>query len=278
MLEIFGLTFLCYINRKNAVAVGKSGGGAIGLTLVLWIGLEFVGAFIGGIAQLGFGIYILALIFAAIGGAASYVITKKPSKNQGMQYTPDNQHNPLQANIPQPQGGGGPDLQAGVLKQNKFCVRCGQPLEAGTAFCGGCGAPVGAMTQPNVAAPIAPPVSPPTVEAETPIVPEPESQPIPIPCTHEYKHFTCMKCGEKAPKSQLVSQGTRKQNQYTYEDYAAETAEEAKYFLEQTSIAKPNYYVMVHTPEGEWAGTKTVFSSHGFAISNTIYHCGNATR
>ena len=43
MLEIFGLTFLCYINRKNAVAVGKSGGGAIGLTLVLWNGWNLWG-------------------------------------------------------------------------------------------------------------------------------------------------------------------------------------------------------------------------------------------
>lgn len=94
------------------------------------------------------------------------------------------------------------------------------------------------------------------VEGQPPLTPEPAPQPAAVSCAHEYKHFTCVKCGEKAPKPQLASEGIRKQNAYTYEDYTAQTAEEARYFLERTTIEQPLYYVMVHTPEGDWGKDK----------------------
>lgn len=98
--------------------------------------------------------------------------------------------------------------------------------------------------------------SEPVVEAQAPYTVEPEPPPAPMPCAHVYKHFICEKCGERAPKPQLVSEGIRKQNQYTYEDYSAKSAEEARYFLEQTIVSAPLYYVMVHTSEGDWGKDK----------------------
>ncbi len=79
---------------------------------------------------------------------------------------------------------------------------------------------------------------------------------LPAACSHEYRHFTCTKCGEKAPKPLLVSLGKSVQDQYTYEYYRASSAEEAKYFLEQTAVTQPLYYVMVETPEGKWGRDK----------------------
>lgn len=78
----------------------------------------------------------------------------------------------------------------------------------------------------------------------------------PSECTHQYKHFVCIKCGEKAPKPVLAALGTARQNQYTYEYYRATSAEEAKYFLEQTKVTLPLYYMMVETPEGKWGRDK----------------------
>ncbi len=75
-------------------------------------------------------------------------------------------------------------------------------------------------------------------------------------CAHQFKHFVCTKCGEKAPKPVLMPLGTRTNNQYTYEYYRADSAEEAKYFLEQTQVTKPLYYVMVDTPQGKWGRDK----------------------
>lgn len=407
MLEIIGLILLCNVNKKNAVAAGKSGGGAIGMTIGLWIGLEMVGAFIGGAADLGMGSYILALVFGAVGGIASYAIAKTPSKKPGIQNS-TGQYGPAQTYIPQPQGFAGAFPQAGN-PQSRFCIRCGHQLAAGVKFCPYCGMAVNPGAQPNPvrvapaaqpvpfpAAPVHPapvpdkpyegqPIQPPKVkkqsnlfyafavqgpafgmagggdivkekaqklredygpakdmelkivrpgmwnasvqnnstggvisvsysfnafkdeirkyllkenipagaiengiklcddnspqlsnpmsgvfvmgipivlesrpdaEAQTPRPAEPVPPSAPTPCTHDYKHFTCVICGEKAPKPQLASEGIRKQNQHTYEDYTAKSAEEARYFLEQTSVAAPLYYVMVHTPEGDWGRDK----------------------
>jgi ribosomal protein S27E len=80
--------------------------------------------------------------------------------------------------------------------------------------------------------------------------------PAPAGCIHEYKHFTCKKCGAKAPKPSLTSLGTQRRNQYTYEYYRASSPEEARYFLDQTYITLPLYYVMVETPEGTWGRDK----------------------
>lgn len=78
----------------------------------------------------------------------------------------------------------------------------------------------------------------------------------PAECIHEYKHFVCIKCGAKAPKPSLTALGTKTQNQYTYEYYRASCSEEARYFLDQTYITLPLYYVMVETPEGKWGRDK----------------------
>jgi predicted RNA-binding Zn-ribbon protein involved in translation (DUF1610 family) len=78
----------------------------------------------------------------------------------------------------------------------------------------------------------------------------------PVACTHQYRHFVCAKCGEKAPKPILASRGTKKQDQYTYEYYSAANAEEAKHFLELTQVLLPLHYVMVETPEGKWGRDK----------------------
>lgn len=39
----------------------------------------------------------------------------------------------------------------------------------------------------------------------------------------------------------------------TYEMYQAKTAQEAKEFLATKVVAQPLYYVVVETPEGNWA-------------------------
>ena len=77
MIEIFVLTLLCNKNSKNAKLRGKSGGGAVGYTLALWIGGEILGGIIGGVANMGMGAYLLAIGFAVFGGIVSYRISKK---------------------------------------------------------------------------------------------------------------------------------------------------------------------------------------------------------
>lgn len=76
------------------------------------------------------------------------------------------------------------------------------------------------------------------------------------PCSHQFHNYVCTKCEEKAPKPQLTALGIRSQGQYTYEYYRAESVKEAKYFLEQTEVFKPFYYVMVETPQGKWGRDK----------------------
>lgn len=84
-------------------------------------------------------------------------------------------------------------------------------------------------------------------------------------CVNEYKHFVCAKCGEKAPKPSLTALGTRRHNQYTYEYYRASGPEEARFFLEQTEVTLPLYYVMVETPEGKWGRDKDGIFLEGLA-------------
>lgn len=121
MLEILGLILLCNVNSKNAVKRGRNPGAFVVLTLALWIGMEILGAGIGAAADLEMGMYGLAILFAAIGAVASYLITKncKPGT-----YT-----NPLQA----PANGAAP--------QGGFCPMCGTAFEAGSTVCANCGAP-----------------------------------------------------------------------------------------------------------------------------------------
>ncbi|MDR0593249.1 MAG: hypothetical protein LBG60_08365, partial [Bifidobacteriaceae bacterium] len=77
MLEIIAIMLLSNANSRAAKARGRSGGGAVGYTLGLWFGLEILGALIGAAAVSSQGpvlVYVFALIFALIGGGASWAI------------------------------------------------------------------------------------------------------------------------------------------------------------------------------------------------------------
>lgn len=76
MLEILMITLLCKANKKNALERGRKPGGFIALTIILWLVLEFIGAFIGALLDIGYGIYVLALVFAGIGALISYLAAK----------------------------------------------------------------------------------------------------------------------------------------------------------------------------------------------------------
>lgn len=77
MLEIVAIVLLVRANKKNALERGRRPGGFIALTLVLWIGLEIIGAVIGTLAGAEYlGIIFIGLAFAGIGGLISYLVTK----------------------------------------------------------------------------------------------------------------------------------------------------------------------------------------------------------
>ncbi len=76
MLEILFIIYLCKKNAAAAVERGRKPGGFIALTVLLWVGMEFLGGFIGGLADLGTGTYLLALGMAVAGGVISGVIAK----------------------------------------------------------------------------------------------------------------------------------------------------------------------------------------------------------
>ena len=83
MLEILGIILLCNINKKNVVKKGRKPGSFIAITIGLWIGLEIVGAGLGTALQLGLGTYLLAILFAIIGGVISFVIAKNAAPQPG---------------------------------------------------------------------------------------------------------------------------------------------------------------------------------------------------
>ena len=76
MLEIWAMMLLCNKNKANALARGRKPGGFVGLTVTLWIGMELLGIVIGVAAELGMATYLLAILFAALGGLISYLIAK----------------------------------------------------------------------------------------------------------------------------------------------------------------------------------------------------------
>ena len=41
--------------------------------------------------------------------------------------------------------------------------------------------------------------------------------------------------------------------QFSYEIYKSDTAEAARQFLEHHNVGEPQHYVVVETPEGNWA-------------------------
>jgi hypothetical protein len=77
MLEIIAINILVNANRNNAIGRGRKPGGFVALTWALWIGMEFIGGILGAlIGAEPLGIYLMALLFAAIGGIISYQIAK----------------------------------------------------------------------------------------------------------------------------------------------------------------------------------------------------------
>lgn len=80
MLEILGIVLLINKNKANALARGKKPGLYMALTLILWLGMEFLGGFIGGLLELDTATYFLALALGLTGGLISYIIAKSGGK------------------------------------------------------------------------------------------------------------------------------------------------------------------------------------------------------
>ena len=76
MLEIFGIIMLCKANKKNALARGKRPGGFIALTIILWVGMELFGFFIGALTEIEYGSIIFGYGFAGLGALISFLIAK----------------------------------------------------------------------------------------------------------------------------------------------------------------------------------------------------------
>lgn len=76
MLEIFAVIALANKNKKNALERGRRPGIFMAMTYLLWFGLEIAGAIIGAFLELGYGIYLVALGMAGIGGLVSYLAAK----------------------------------------------------------------------------------------------------------------------------------------------------------------------------------------------------------
>ncbi|MGI6580502.1 MAG: hypothetical protein ACOX3H_09760 [Saccharofermentanales bacterium] len=146
MLEILGIILLCNVNKKNALARGRKPGGFIALTICLWLGLEFLGAFIGGAANLGLGTYGLAIGMAVIGAIISYFAAKNckpgnyvPPAQTMMQNNAPNVE-PFTVSEPsQMQYAAMPYPGNEQVMQTAFCHKCGAPLIEGAFFCGDCG-------------------------------------------------------------------------------------------------------------------------------------------
>ena len=92
MLEILLVWLLCKGNATKAKARGRSGGWAVGYTIILWLGMEFLGAVIGTVCYLGYVTYVIALLFAGIGGLISWLITIRddPIKQEEIFKQPSN--------------------------------------------------------------------------------------------------------------------------------------------------------------------------------------------
>jgi hypothetical protein len=66
----------------------------------------------------------------------------------------------------------------------------------------------------------------------------------------------CSVCGKEREKPKLRSFGKEVKGNYTYEYYAASSAEEARLFLSFCEVTQPLYYIQIETPEGVWGMDK----------------------
>ena len=183
MLEIFGIMMLCKANKKNAIANGRRPGGYIALTIILWVGMELLGFFIGAMTGIEYGTVFFAYGFAGIGALISFLCAKFAPKGD---YVDPNQvpamSTPVDVNAPMvgsynvpvdtasyaPYPNGNPEQPsqfqpspfqaapvqdspfqavpaqaAPAVTQPKFCGHCGSPLQPGNNFCDNCGAKIG---------------------------------------------------------------------------------------------------------------------------------------
>ena len=147
MLEIFGLIMLCKANKKNALARGKKPGGFIALTIILWVGLELLGFFIGTLSEIEYGYFIFGYGFAGIGALISFLCAKFGPKGD---YVDPKAQQTLDANapvigdynVPVDDSAYAPAQPAAPVQQQKFCNSCGSPVPDGCKYCDKCGAPV----------------------------------------------------------------------------------------------------------------------------------------
>lgn len=82
MLEVLIIILLCNRNAQKVKQKGRRPGKFVFLTVLLWIGMEFIGAFIGTVVSLivlgdvSFLSYLFALVFAVVGAIISVQIAK----------------------------------------------------------------------------------------------------------------------------------------------------------------------------------------------------------
>jgi len=171
MLEVFGIIALCKLNKKNAIARGKRPGGFIALTIILWVGLEILGAVVSGIVagvngtELGYSYIFYAYGFAGVGALISFLCAKFGPRGD---YVDPSTQNPQYGeqpvigtyNVPvntpaymMPQQPAQPQEYVHVenpyqppvqpaVQSPSFCEFCGEPLKPGAKFCASCGSKV----------------------------------------------------------------------------------------------------------------------------------------
>ena len=96
MLEIFGIISLCKLNKRNAIARGRRPGLFIALTIILWVGMELLGFFIGSFLEIEYGTVFIAYGFAGLGALGSFLIAKFVPKGNYV----DPNSNPVVMNNP----------------------------------------------------------------------------------------------------------------------------------------------------------------------------------
>ena len=155
MLEIFGIMMLCKANKKNALARGKRPGGFIALTIILWVGLELVGFFVGALTEIEYGSILFGYGFAGLGALISFLLAKFGPKGDYVDpsiavnpqygapaYVPGNTPAymaPQQPVQPQEYVHVNNPYQAPAQQSSQYCEFCGEPLKPGSKFCASCG-------------------------------------------------------------------------------------------------------------------------------------------
>jgi hypothetical protein len=229
MLEILALIMLSQTNSKAAKARGRSGGVAIAYTLGLWVGLELLGAILGG-AMTGdtLAAYGFAIVFAIIGGVLSAVISRlgtviasdvtqltSPGAPQSLSQPPNALSVPAYPADPQAPLAFAAEKTVPVPQRPapRFCTQCGTPIAENGVFCLKCGkrlvggeaegAPVPVPAPvPAAAAPAAAPVPAAAAPAAEPSI-APASVPIfeAVPASpSQTVHFSATAAPQLAPK------------------------------------------------------------------------------